>query len=268
MTTSWPEPGLRLIGGVPTGSLPTLLSFRMVSMDPMVLFEDEFILVVEKPAGLVVHDGDDSVAGWFLRKTPTIKNQSWPDPTRPGIVHRLDQETSGALVLAKTTESLRKLQEAFKAHEIKKIYWALVFGHPDPEQGSVDVAIGRHPNRKTPMTVIPVEEVARGKVRAASTEYRTIKNFKEAALVEAILHTGRTHQIRLHMKYLGHPILGDDIYNTKPSKRFSKEHGITRQMLHAKILGFSHPETGEWVECTAALPSDFQKTIDRLEQRV
>lgn len=114
------------------------------------------------------------------------------------------------------------------------------------------------------MAAIPVKEVARGKVRPSQTDYRVLEKFKDTALIEATLRTGRTHQIRLHMRYLGHPILGDDIYGTKTSKRLSKTLGVARQMLHAKILGLPHPRTGEWMEYEAPLPDDFMVCIDCL----
>lgn len=235
-------------------------------MEPKILFEDDSVMVVDKPSGTIVHDGDGSLSAWLSRRHASILQSSWPDKSRAGIVHRLDQETSGTIVLVKTLGALAKLQDSFRVHNIRKVYQALVFGHPDPEQGSVDVAIGRHPGRKTPMAVIPVEEVARGKAREAATDYRIVEKFKDASLVEATIHTGRTHQIRLHMKYLGHPILGDSVYGTKPSRKLSKSLGIDRLMLHAKILGFPHPKTGEWIEFTSELPSDFRVALDRLSK--
>lgn len=234
-------------------------------MEPNILFEDNFIFVIDKPARLIVHNGEQSVAGWLQSCDPSISKLPWPDPGRAGIVHRLDQESSGVMVLAKTPDVLANLQGQFHSHSIKKIYWAIVYGHPDPEQGSVDVAIGRHRGRKTPMAVVPVEELARGKVREASTDYHVLEKFKDAALVEATLHTGRTHQIRLHMKYLGHPILGDGTYGTKPSRRLSKSLGVDRQMLHAKVLGFQHPVREKWMQFETLVPTDFQGIIDQLK---
>ena len=251
---------------VPTRSLPTQFLYRMVDVDPKILFEDKSVVVVDKPAGLIIHDGDVSVAGWLRRHTPAVDKEPWPDPTRPGIVHRLDRDTSGVLVLAKTTDTLTKLQNSFKTHQIKKIYWAIVLGHPDPEQGRVEVATGRHPGRKTPMAVIPVAEVARGKIREAATDYRVLEKLTDSSLVEATLHTGRTHQVRVHLKYLGHPILGDNVYATKSSRLLSQSLGVSRLMLHAKILGFPHPTTGKWQEFEAHLPPDFNAALERLRR--
>lgn len=233
-------------------------------MEPKILFEDESIIVVDKPSGLVIHNGNKSVAFWLAQRNPAITHEPWPDPTRAGVVHRLDRETSGVLVLAKTVGVLDKLQQAFRNRQIKKVYWTLVFGHPDPEQGRVDVPIGRHPTRKTPMAVIPINVMSRGTVREATTVYQIIKKFDKASLIEATLHTGRTHQIRLHLKYLGHPILGDNVYGTKPSKNFSESLRIGRLMLHSKQLGFPHPKTGNWREFESTIPADFQEVIEEL----
>lgn len=236
-------------------------------MEPAILLEDDSIIVVDKPAGMIVHDGKESLSAWLIRHDPNMTKQDWPDPQRPGIVHRLDQGTSGVMVLAKTPEVLEKLQKQFREHIIKKIYLTIVFNHPVPEQGSVDVPIGRHPGRKTPMSVIPIEEVARGKVRPASTDYKVIEKFRDASLVEATIHTGRTHQIRLHMKYIGHPILGDGTYQTKSSRNLSKSLAITRQMLHAKSLSLHHPESGKPLRLDAPLPYDMRNTLAQLRPK-
>jgi len=243
-------------------------------MDPRILFEDDSIIVLDKPSGILVHSAtnagqanDNSLTAWLVGYDSQVLHRNWSDRTRIGIVHRLDQETSGVMVVAKTPESLDALQQQFRTHAIKKIYWVLVIGHPDREQGSVDAAIGRHPGRKTPMAVAPIKETARGKVREALTDYRVIEKFDEASLVEATLHTGRTHQVRLHMKYLGHPILGDTMYGTKPSQRLSRSLGITRQMLHAHTLGFTHPQTGQWQMFIAEPPADFQQILATLRKQ-
>jgi 23S rRNA pseudouridine1911/1915/1917 synthase len=240
----------------------------MEAMEPSILFEDTHIVVIDKPAGLIVHNGKDSVAAWLSRHDPAVASQSWPDPARAGIIHRLDQDTSGVLVLAKTPTALFRLQDQFRLHTVNKVYRAIVFGHPQPAQGSVDVPVGRDPRRKTPMAVVRFAEVGRGKLRSSRTDYRVIEQLPETALVEAIITTGRTHQIRLHMKYLGHPILGDDVYYTKPSRNASKSVDVPRLLLYAKVLRFTHPVTGRLLTFEAPVPADFAAALDRLRTAV
>ena len=234
---------------------------------PTVLFEDESVLVVDKPAGMVVHDGPHSLASWLAAYRPTVPAYDWPDPGRAGIVHRLDRGTSGAMVVAKHPTALHRLQDAFRSRRVTKVYWAIVWGQPQPEEGSVTVPVGRHPGRKTPMTVVPIKEVARGPVREAATDYRVLERLPEASLVEATIRTGRTHQIRVHLKYIGHPIVGDPLYNTKPSRTLAKSLGVTRPLLHATRLGFPHPATGEWVALEAPPPADFREALAALRAR-
>jgi 23S rRNA pseudouridine1911/1915/1917 synthase len=168
---------------------------------------------------------------------------------RPGIVHRLDKETSGCLVVAKNDIAHRELSKQFAARTVEKIYLALVAGKLRKAAGIIDEKIGRHPVRRQRMQVTSL----RG--RTAKTEYRAIRSSDQATLVECRLHSGRTHQIRVHLHHLGHPVLGDKIY----AQRFAKN--FPRQMLHAWRLGFRHPRTGEWKTFEAPLPDDFATAI-------
>jgi 23S rRNA pseudouridine1911/1915/1917 synthase len=168
---------------------------------------------------------------------------------RPGIVHRLDKETSGCLIVAKNDEAHRELSRQFAERTIEKIYLALVGGKLRKEAGTIAEKIGRHPVHRQRMSVTS----SRG--RPAKTEYRVIRSRDQASLVECRLHSGRTHQIRVHLHHLGHPVLGDKVYAARSAKNFP------RQMLHAWKLGLRHPKTGEWKNFEAPLPHDFATAI-------
>jgi len=168
---------------------------------------------------------------------------------RPGIIHRLDKETSGCLVVAKNDEAHRELSRQFAERMVEKIYLALVGGKLRKEAGTIEEKIGRHPVHRQRMSVTS----SRG--RPAKTEYRVIRSRDQASLVECRLHSGRTHQIRVHLHHLGHPVLGDKVYATRSAKNFP------RQMLHAWKLGFRHPGSGEWKSFEAPLPHDFATAI-------
>ena len=168
---------------------------------------------------------------------------------RPGIVHRLDKETSGCLVVAKNDRAHQELSKQFAARTVQKIYLALVAGKLRKTAGTIEENIARHPVHRQRMRVTSV----RG--RTAKTEYRVIRASDEASLIECRLHTGRTHQARVHLHHLGHPILGDKLYASRLAKNF------TRQMLHAWKLGFQHPRTGAWKYFEAPLPADFNDAI-------
>jgi 23S rRNA pseudouridine1911/1915/1917 synthase len=211
-----------------------------------ILFEDDDLLMLNKPPGLVVHPG----AG---NQTHTLVNALLHHCTslsgiggkqRPGIVHRLDKETSGCLVVAKNDAAHQELARQFADREVKKIYLALVVGTFKRPRGTIDAAIGRHPVQRKKMTV----DLRRG--RAAKTEYRVVRSGGGISLVECALHSGRTHQIRVHLRHLGHAIVGDALYG--------KKGGAPRQMLHAWKLGFSHPRSGEWLSFEAPILDDFR----------
>jgi 23S rRNA pseudouridine1911/1915/1917 synthase len=169
---------------------------------------------------------------------------------RPGIVHRLDKETSGCLVVAKNDTTHRDLSRQFAARTVKKTYLALVAGRLRNATGRIDAPIGRHPVHRQRMSIA---KSARG--RSALTEYRVVRSGTEMSLVECELHSGRTHQIRVHLHHLGHPIMGDKVYAPKLA------HDFPRQMLHAWRLGFNHPRTREWMPFEAPLPADFNAAL-------
>ena len=216
-----------------------------------VLFEDDDIIVINKPAGLTVHPGagqrEHTLVNALLSHCTALSGIGGKE--RPGIVHRLDKETSGCLVVAKNDVAHRELSKQFAARTVEKIYLALVAGKLRKAAGVIEEKIGRHPVHRQRMRVTSV----RG--RAAKTEYRVVRSSNEASLIECRLHSGRTHQIRVHLCHLRHAVLGDKVYAPRVAKNF------TRQMLHAWKLGFHHPSTGEWKNFEAPLPDDFKEAI-------
>jgi len=216
-----------------------------------ILFEDEDLLVLNKPAGLVVHPGaghrEHTLVNALLSHCPNLSGISGQE--RPGIVHRLDKESSGCLVVAKNDEAHRGLSSQFAARTVEKVYLALVSGKLRKSTGTIEEKIARHPVHRQRMAAIS----SRG--RAAKTEYRVVASGKGASLIECQLHSGRTHQIRVHLHHLGHPVLGDKVYAPKLVR------GFPRQMLHAWKLGFQHPCTGDWRSFEAPLPEDFSQAL-------
>jgi len=216
-----------------------------------ILFEDDDLIVINKAAGLTVHPGaghrEHTLVNALLSHCATLSGIGGKE--RPGIVHRLDKETSGCLVAAKNDVAHRELSKQFAARTVEKIYLALVAGKLRKATGIIEEKIGRHPVHRQRMSVTS----PRG--RTAKTEYRVIRSSDQASLIECRLHSGRTHQIRVHLHHLGHPVLGDKIYAPKVAKNYP------RQMLHAWKLGFRHPRTGEWKTFEAPLPDDFNQTI-------
>jgi 23S rRNA pseudouridine1911/1915/1917 synthase len=174
---------------------------------------------------------------------------------RPGIVHRIDKDTSGVLIIAKNDASHHSLAEQIKVHSVKRIYYAIVEGVIKQDSGTVDAPLGRHPVERKKMAVVAKNG------RRAVTHYRVIERFKRNTLIEARLETGRTHQIRVHMAYIGHPLVGDPVYGYK-KQRFN----LKGQALHAKTLGVIHPSTGEYMEFTTPLPEYFQKLVENLRR--
>ena len=213
-----------------------------------VLYEDEDLIVLNKPAGLVVHPAagnpSHTLVNALLHHCPNLSGIGGEQ--RPGIVHRLDKETSGCMVVAKNDHAHNLLSQQFSGRTIQKIYLALASGPFKEKSGSITAPLGRHPVNRQKMAVV---ENARG--REAHTDYRIIGTYERFSLVECTLHTGRTHQIRVHLKSIGHPILGDKVYG--------KSDGYERQMLHAWKLGFAHPRTGEEMRFRSSIPEDFVK---------
>ncbi len=220
-----------------------------------ILFEDDALLVINKSAGMVVHPGagnvDHTLVNALLAHCTSLSGIGGKE--RPGIVHRLDKETSGCLVVAKTDFAHRDLSKQFAARTVKKTYLALVAGRLKKSSGLIDAPISRHPIHRQKMAIA---KSARG--RSAETEYRVIRADKEMSLVECDLHSGRTHQIRVHLAHLGNPVVGDKLYSAKSAKSFP------RQMLHAWRLGFCHPLSQERKDFEAPLPSDMAALVENL----
>lgn len=217
-----------------------------------ILYEDEDILVLDKPAGLVVHPAAGHERGTLvnalLHHDPafaTLGNRG-----RPGIVHRLDKETSGVMVVAKTEAAQFQLQRQFKSRQVKKVYLALVWGKTK-EGGRIEAPIGRHEEDRKRMGV------RTQKGREAVTTYQVIKHFNGFTLLAVHPETGRTHQIRVHLSAIGHPVVGDKVYGGKRERKGVRVKA-ERQLLHAWKLGFFHPRTGKWVEFEAPVPDDFK----------
>ena len=216
-----------------------------------ILFEDDDLIVINKPAGLTVHPGagqrEHTLVNALLSHCTTLSGIGGKE--RPGIVHRLDKETSGCLIVAKNDLAHRELSRQFADRTVEKIYLALVAAKLRKPAGVIEEKIGRHPVHRQRMSVT----TKRG--RTAKTEYRVVRSNEEASLIECRLHSGRTHQVRVHLHHLGHPVLGDKVYGARLVKHFP------RQMLHAWKLGFRHPRTGEWKQFQASLPDDFKEAI-------
>jgi len=223
-----------------------------------VVYEDSDILVVNKPAGMVVHPafGHDSgtLVNAVLARCPDLSGVG--GELRPGIVHRLDKDTSGLIVVAKGDAALRDLQAQFKGREVQKAYLALVEGQVSPPTGSIDAPIGRDPRARKKMAVIQ-----RGG-RESQTEYRVLETYDEHTLVEAHPLTGRTHQIRIHMAFIDHPIVGDPVYGFRKQRVKAP-----RLFLHAARLAFHLPGSGEWREFQAPLPADLAPVLERLRRQ-
>ncbi|HEV2373949.1 MAG TPA: RluA family pseudouridine synthase [Streptosporangiaceae bacterium] len=224
-----------------------------------VVYEDDDIVVVDKPAGVAAHpapgwSGPTVLAG-LLAAGHTIATSGAAE--RQGIVHRLDANTTGLMVLAKSEPAYSALKRAFREREVDKRYHALVQGHPDPLRGTVDAPIARHPSGDGRFAVV-------NGGRPSVTHYDTLEAFRGASLVELILETGRTHQIRVHMAALGHPCAGDHLYGADPTLAHRLD--LTRQWLHAVRLGFAHPADGQPVEFTSDYPADLAHALQTLRE--
>ena len=243
-----------------------------------IVFEDDHLLVVNKPAGMVVHPAHENWTGtlvnalvWHFSNLPHMQGNEG----KPGLVHRIDKDTSGLLVIAKTEPAMTALAAQFFHHTIERTYQALVWGEPDPSEGTVNVHLGRSPKDRRVTIAFPAGDVG----RHAITHYRTLKPMRYVSLIECRLETGRTHQIRAHMKHLGHPIFNDAMYGGDQILRgtvFSKYRQFVdncfalcpRQALHAKTLGFIHPATGEKLRFDSELPDDMKAVMVKWENYV
>lgn len=230
---------------VPTNELD--LEPENIPLD--ILYEDEHLLAINKPSGLVVHPGPGNWKGTFVNALLYhCKTLECRDELRPGIVHRLDKETSGVLLAAKTNMAHSKLTQAFAERKIKKQYLAICFGKPP--MATIDAPIARHPTQRKLMAV------AESGGKPARTHLRVVASNETLSLLEIDLETGRTHQIRVHLKHVGHPLVGDEVYGKKIG-------GIERPMLHAQRLEFVHPITAESLVIEAQFPEDLKLTIDK-----
>ena len=219
-----------------------------------IIFEDDDLLVLNKPAGIVMHPGaghqQHTLVNALLAHCKNLSGIGGKE--RPGIVHRLDKETSGCLVVAKNDATHRDLSRQFAARTMTKIYLALVAGRLRKSTGVIDKAIARHPVHRQKMSI------ARRQGRSAKTEYRVLRTGNDMSLLECTLHSGRTHQIRVHLHHLGHPVLGDKLYGGKRAGDFS------RQMLHAWKLAFRHPRSGDEMSFEAPVPPDFAEAMRQI----
>ena len=220
-----------------------------------VVFEDDDIAIIDKPSGMVVHSGaghlTDTMANAAVTRWPKISSVG--DTDRPGIVHRLDRDTSGLLIIALNPTAYNNLTLMIKKHEIERIYTALVHGHPKSSTGTIDAPIGRDPHHRT-------RQAVNAGGRPALTHYEVIREIGQFSFIKVRLETGRMHQIRVHMTAIGHPIVGDQTYG--------KRQGIAnlrRQFLHASKLTFNHPISSEKISVTSKLPDDLQSAISLME---
>ena len=226
------------------------------------LYVDDDFVVVNKPAGMVVHAGAGHSRGTLVNALlHRLGNLSAAGGAlRPGIVHRLDRETSGAMVVARNDRAHEHLSEQFRSRNVQKIYVALVHGKMPRDSGTITLPISRDPRRRTRMTA------RANKGRHARTDWRVIARLDRCTLVEAVLHTGRTHQIRAHFAAIGHAVVGDTLYGAPGILRVGARNlpPLDRNFLHAARIGFSHPSSGVWVEVRAPLPGELRVYFDRV----
>ncbi|MEE8352849.1 MAG: RluA family pseudouridine synthase [Dehalococcoidales bacterium] len=248
------RPGLRLTVGdrIEVRVPPVTASSLEPEAIPFgVLYEDDDLLVIDKPAGLPVHPAPGhpghTLANGILAYLSAPPDTG--DALRPGIVHRLDKDTSGVMLVAKNRLAHAGLSRQFKSREVSKVYLALVRGRLSPDRGVIEAAIGRDPRNRKRMAV-----VADDRGRAARTRYRVVKYAGNHSLLEVTTETGRTHQIRVHLAAIGHPVVGDATYGPKPA-------AAPRQFLHARRLGFRLPSSGEYVEFESDLPADLEQVL-------
>lgn len=238
-----------------------------------IVFEDEHLLVVNKPAGMVVHPGHGNYSGTLINAlTFHFENLPNNSSNRPGLVHRIDKDTSGLLVVAKTEYAMNHLSNQFAEKTSEREYVALVWGNVDEEEGTIEGHIGRHPKNRLQNTVFLGDDAYKGK--PAITHYKVLERLGYVTLVTCKLETGRTHQIRVHMKHIGHTLFNDERYGGEKIlkgttftkyKQFVENcfKTLPRQALHAKTLGFEHPVSGEWMSFTSELPEDMQQCIEK-----
>lgn len=223
-----------------------------------ILYEDDYVLVVDKPKGMVVHPAAGHTSGTLVNAIMFHCKDHLSGINgvlRPGIVHRIDKDTTGALLVCKDDITHRHIAEQLKEHSIKRRYRAIVSGVIKEDEGTIEGSIGRHPTDRKKMAM----NVRNGK--DAVTHYKVLERFANATYVECRLETGRTHQIRVHMTSLGHPLLGDTVYGSSKNP-----YHLEGQTLHAMILGFVHPITGELIECVSQIPEYFENLLSKLRK--
>jgi 23S rRNA pseudouridine1911/1915/1917 synthase len=247
------EPGDRIVVRVPDESEPVI---RPEPIPLQVVYEDEYLLAVDKPAGMVVHPAAGHSSGTLvnalLAYCPQVADVGGVD--RAGIVHRLDKDTSGLLLVAKDPETHAALQRQFKHRQVRKTYLALVEGRIYPKEGIVEAPVGRDQRARKRMAVTRTG-------RPAVTQYRAVEYFRDHTLLQVRPHTGRTHQVRVHLAWLGYPVVGDRVYGRRRQPLLPHRH-----FLHAQELVFTHPATKEKVTLTAPLPPDLKAVLTRLRE--
>jgi 23S rRNA pseudouridine1911/1915/1917 synthase len=235
-----------------------------------VLYEDEDVIAINKPAGMTVHAGAGNSSGTLVNALlgRGLELSKGGDPLRPGTVHRLDKETSGVILVAKNDAAQAKLGEAFQQRAVKKTYLALVQGILKEKTGSIELAIGRDPIHRTRMATLRKSwhGAAIANPRNARTDWRVLASVGNTTLVEVHLHTGRTHQIRVHFSALKHPVVGDTLYGAAANLRIGKVAlpRLERNFLHAAKLGFAQPRTGAWLEVRAPLAAELREFLAKL----
>ena len=248
------------------------------NIDLDIVYEDDDLVVVNKPAGMVVHPGHGNYSGTLINALIYhFENLPKNSSNRPGLVHRLDKDTSGLLVIAKNDESMVHLSNQFAEKTSKREYIALVWGNVKDDSGKIDNYIGRNPKNRLQNIVLDDDKIENGK--RAITNYEVLSRLNYVSLVKCTLETGRTHQIRVHMKHIGHTLFNDERYggdSILKGTTFTKYKQfvencfklLPRQALHAKTLGFTHPKTGKFMQFDSELPRDFQSCIEKWENYV
>lgn len=261
------DPALKVVSGHTYSiGIPPAIEAQAAAQDIAlnVVYEDADLIVIDKPAGMVVHPAAGNLDGTLVNALLhhcAGQLSGIGGVARPGIVHRIDKDTSGLLVAAKTDKAHEGLSRQFKDHSIERLYAAVVAGRPVPAAGTVSQWIGRSDSDRKKMAVQP-----EGRGKHAVTHYRTLERLTDAALVECKLETGRTHQVRVHMAHLGHPLIGDPVYS-KSKKHFKsllETICFNRQALHARTLGFIHPVTSRALSFESHIPPDMQELLSRL----
>jgi 23S rRNA pseudouridine1911/1915/1917 synthase len=253
-----------LIQVVPQERPPLRAEPEPIPLD--ILYEDDDVIAINKPAGMSVHAGAGNFHGTLvnalLGRGESLSQSS--DPLRPGIVHRLDKETSGIILVAKNDFAHAKLSEAFRQRAVRKIYIALVEGSMAEDRGRVELPIARDPNRRTRMTARRADRLPNS--RPARTDWRVLARIDSTSLLEIRLHTGRTHQIRVHFSALRHPVVGDTLYGAAEHLHVGRTTlpSLHRNFLHASEIGFAQPRTGQPIELTAPIPAELREYLQNL----